>query len=107
MYTYMHTLIHTYMYTYMHIYTHMHTCTYRYTHTYPHAHTYTHMHKQRLTHTEPLCVEVHSLLGRMLGRQSGIRADSKLNGEYQVEPRSMRDQIGICDNLTSVIKPED
>jgi hypothetical protein len=43
----------------------------------------------------------------MLGRQSGIRADSKLNGEYQVEPRSMRDQIGICDNLTSVIKPED
>lgn len=36
-------------------------------------------------HTEPLRVEVHSLLCRILGRQSGMMADSKVSNEYQVE----------------------
>lgn len=34
-------------------------------------------------------------------------ADSRVSDECQVELESVRDQTGICDHFTSVIKPED
>lgn len=32
--------------------------------------------------------------------------ESKLNGEPQMKPESVKDQTGICDNFTSAIKLE-
>lgn len=93
--TYVQTHAYTGTYTYTHKNIHIHTQEHTHAHTHMQTHMYTHW---TLTHTEPLCAEVH--------RQSGIMVESKLNGESQIEPESVKDQTGICDNFTNAIKLE-